>query len=363
MSSKSFVAAILFAAPLVAAIPNSCRPAKSFEQGHELRYNQLAAGYNAAARTDVRGSWEVFMNFNVLYWQPIEENLELGIFSADAANEQPIVNGEIINNYTSYDFGGQAGIGTFFARDGWDGYARYTWFSTHFATRTGNMPGGNTIIPSQGSAGNLANIEAFSIESAKQGWTLLLQSMDAVLGRSCYEGTKLTFRPFSGIRGLWLTQKIDAIYTPRSDLLSPFESLQKVTSWGIGPEIGLEANWLLGVGVRLTGSAEADVLFTHYNSRIHEGKALHPKVSNIHLSQKGNCVLRPHCDLEMGLGWGTYCMNHNMHFDIYASYGFQVFWDQNMFRKFSSSDAVGVTTVPNGNLYVQGATGGMRFDF
>ena len=112
MSIQSLVVAVaLLASPLVAAIPNSCRPVQSFEQGHELKQSQLSAGYNASARIEVRGSWDVYTAVNGLYWQPLEDNLDLGIFSTSSTNQLPITGGDVIGMDFDYSPGFQAVFG------------------------------------------------------------------------------------------------------------------------------------------------------------------------------------------------------------------------------------------------------------
>jgi hypothetical protein len=74
-------------------------------------------------------------------------------------------------------------------------------------------------------------------------------------------------------------------------------------------------------------------------------------------------TVRTHLDLEMGLGWGSYFDNNNWHVDLSASYGYQVFFGQNMFRHFDSATRVGANTSQFGNLYVQGLTVTARVDF
>jgi hypothetical protein len=72
-------------------------------------------------------------------------------------------------------------------------------------------------------------------------------------------------------------------------------------------------------------------------------------------------TLRPHIDLEWGMGWGTYFCNHSWHVDFAATYGFQVFWNQNMFR--SSTGPNYRYLMPNGDLYVHGLTLTAKLDF
>jgi hypothetical protein len=76
-------------------------------------------------------------------------------------------------------------------------------------------------------------------------------------------------------------------------------------------------------------------------------------------------TLRTHLDLEFGIAWGSYFDNNNWHVDLSAGYGFQVFFNQNMFRWFASTyyGSVAQSVSPNGNLYMHGLTASARFDF
>jgi hypothetical protein len=71
--------------------------------------------------------------------------------------------------------------------------------------------------------------------------------------------------------------------------------------------------------------------------------------------------LRGHLDFEIGWGWGS-CLN-DWHVDLSATYGFQVFFDQNMLRHWTSPTNFGVSFAPFGNLYIQGLNESLRLDF
>ncbi|MDE3046910.1 MAG: hypothetical protein KGI83_01020, partial [Verrucomicrobiota bacterium] len=77
-------------------------------------------------------------------------------------------------------------------------------------------------------------------------------------------------------------------------------------------------------------------------------------------------TLRSHMDLELGFGWGMYLDCNNWYIDLAAGYGFQVFYDQNMFRRYVESGtgaASANSLVPGGNLYVHGLTATATLDF
>lgn len=348
--------ALLLSATSLFAAVKGCRPINSFEQGHELRQCQMAAAYNAPARIDVRGSWDLYFSGSYLYWQPSEENLELGISNASPNNVLPI-NGNVVNVNFKFKSGYKATLGVFTDTDNWDAIAEYTWLGgRHSAHSNGPVNGG--IIPFWGHPANVAN----DILSGKSRWRVRFDLLDVTLGRSCYVGTQLTLRPFFGARAAWIDQKYIVTYTPQ--ITPRYEIRSTNDSWGAGPEAGLDMNFLLGYGTRLIGKVEGDLLFTRYNMRIKEQNSTNPSGPlAVDFRQRHLYYLRPHLDLEMGFGWGAYFCNHNYHIDLSASYCYQIFWSQNMFRMFVSSAAVGKSFAPNGDLYIQGATGTLRFDF
>ena len=422
--TKSWMVASLLATTVAIAAQDNTkgRPQKSYEQGHEVAKNQLMPAYNAPAAIDVRSSWDVYITGSFLYWQAREDNLELGVVSnglpLDAGgpfipiNLGPTItatttSGYVANADFSYGPGFKVGIGANCDYDGWDAYAEYTWFhktsnsmldltapvmgsdddatcvcspSTDFIFPTRILPAGLTLA--------LDSEKAF--KTVMQSWRVKMDFLDLSLARSYYLGTKLSVRPFFGARGAWIRQVLKTEYTNQAvtvpEAINPpiatingftvnpaYYNTQsgRIRSWGVGPRVGFESNWMLGYGFRLIGDASADVLYTRYDLRnkglIHT-RFLTSLTSTAvgtgigRLVQNHIDMLRPHVDLEMGFGWGSYFDNSNWHVDFLATYGYQVFWDQNMFRNFTQSETAR-SFLPNGNLYVHGMTFTARFDF
>lgn len=351
----SFLAALPF---LSAQQPsNTYRPLNSFEQGHQLKKSQMPAAYNAPDRITTRGSWDVYLTTDYLFWQPLEENLEVSIPTLSSfTGGWP--QGKMTNMHFKYKSGFKVGLGVCSGWDNWDGFAEYTRFCGRHSCHV-TAPKGGSLIPLWGTFSNMPE----QISSGKSRWRLSLQFIDANLGRTYYVGKNLTFRSFFGARAAWIDQKYIVTYVPSlAEMTLPaYENRQTTRSWGVGPEAGLVANWLVGYGFRFIGSVEGDILYTQYKLRIKEQNALDNSTFSNNLKQFPYHV-RPHTDLQLGLGWGSYFSNHNAHCDFSATYGFQVFWDQNMFRTFGGAFR-GNTSAPNGNLYTQGLTVQARLDF
>ncbi|HEY4255147.1 MAG TPA: Lpg1974 family pore-forming outer membrane protein [Chlamydiales bacterium] len=344
--------------------PTKCRPQKSFEQGHELTQSQMMAAYNAPARIDVRGAWDFYVTGTFIYWEAMQENMELGIATEGSgaliagATANP---GQVINMNVDYKPGFKVGLGMNFDYDNWDAYAEYTWFHGTTNTSSNGLTGGRILAfpgqPGLPSAGT-------TYSTAAQSWNLKMDFADLMLARSYYVGTKLAFRPFVGARGAWIRQNTSASFTGVSTA-GTLATVDRSISWGVGPSVGLDTSWMLGYGLRISGVASADLLYTRYNLSTAQTFANTTGVvtGQFNVNQHHIDYLRPHMNLEMGFGWGSYFDNNNWHIDLAASYGFQAFWDQNMTRHYTNGTAQASSNAPNGNLYVHGLNAQVRLDF
>jgi hypothetical protein len=416
--TKPWMVASLLAATLAVTAQDTTknRPAKSYEQGHEVQKNQLMPAYNAPAAIDVRGSWDVYVTGSFLYWQAREDNLDLGIVS----NGFPVIDlggpfmpntlvvtpaqlaaaqttGYVANANFNWGPGFKVALGVNLDYDTWDAYAEYTWFHKTSHTNLGvqsrcekecgiDLPNNEWIFPTRmmpvGITLPIDNNKGY--KSASQKWTVKMDFLDLVMARSYYSGTRLSFRPLFGARGAWIRQSVSETFNDQATFtggaLVPNAAHYATYSgntraWGVGPMVGMKSNWMLGYGFRLIGDVEADILYTRYDVKskgllvteydtnpLAATPVFAEGSSKGTLSQKHTDMLRPHADIELGFGWGSYFDNSNWHVDLLATYGYQVFWNQNMFINFSES-LTGRLTNGNGNLYVHGMTFTARFDF
>lgn len=379
--TKPWIVASLLAATSVFAQDNpgmnsaKCRPQRSFEQGKDMMQNQMMPAYNATARIDVRGSWDFWIDGTFIYWEAMQENMELGITVPNvgpllAGSGAPINPGTVADFCFSYKPGFKVGIGMNFDHDNWDASAEYTWFHSNTSTNA-KIPATGEIFPLRSHPALQTTTNSGFTGVANEHWNLKMDFLDVDLERCYYVGNKLSFRPFFGARGAWIRQNITNHYsTPstdgsgvplRVDIIS-----KKSASWGIGPQVGLGTDWMLGYGLKLLGDASFDILYTRYNTRYQEqlfSSVTSAVVNSIKVTQNHIDYLRPHIYGDLGIGWGSYFDNNNWHVDLLATYNFQVFWNQNMFRQYMNSTAIATSFAPNGDLYVHGLDVVARFDF
>jgi hypothetical protein len=393
-STKSFFIASLFiTAPLFSGEETIPRRSPT-EQGHERSCNQLISGYNAPARIATRGTWDFYVTGSFIYWQARQENIEIGLISQNNPEgvifDSPFTT-SYVNNATitepnfTYRPGFQLGLGINLDWDHWDVYAEYTWFHGEVHSRVKPLPpattgaaippNGKYLYPIQG-ASLTTNDRSLFFQDANQSWSLKMDFLDLSLARNHYSGRCLTLRPFFGVRGAQVRQHVNTDYvgsTTYATLTPPSEGWttaivhNRFISWGIGPRAGFESSWRLGLGTHLIGNAAGDILYTRY--QLHQDQQItflnlpitsNPIVSNATVLQSID-YLRAHVDLEFGFGWGTYFDNYNWHVEFEATYGFQIFWNQNMFRYFENASTKSKT--PNGNLYIHGLTLNANFNF
>jgi hypothetical protein len=301
----------------------------------------------------------------------MEDDLEVG----DIAYLNPSV--VLTSTFTfseqtaNFDFqykpGFQVDLGVNFAYDNWDLFAAYTWYHTGnmttsisepgiFSTATGSASGPLILSKLQG-----VNPSADStlVNYTSRTWNLKMDFLDLMLARTYFVGTQLKFRPSFGPRGAWIRQKLNvfeqgnqayAVVAGTYVLGATTSLFNTIVSWGYGLKGAIEADWMLGAGFKMFGNAAADLLYTNYNlsgtSSGNQGPSGH--LNTVYHSQKNVGSIRPHMELELGFGYGIDINNAKQHFDILAAYGFQVFWDQNMFLENTSSP------LPLDDLYVHG---------
>lgn len=358
--TKTWIITSLTAATASFAASDKCvSPKKSFDQGREMTHLQMMPGYNAPARIDVRGSWDVYATGAFTFWQSMQDNMDLGYVSTIGV---PNTTDAVVDMDLNYAPGFKVGLGMNFDHDNWDTFIEYTWFrgehgnATHLDPTNPNV----TLVPNWGKP------TATTYSDGREHWHLHMDLLDWELARCYFVGTKLSFRPFFAARAAWIRQNMNVVYaeSPNFSDIADF-SKNTANSWAVGPRAGLYSNWMLGEGVRLFGNAMGDILFTQYTKlRSYNGNtdALGHVTSGTQTIQRNLNCLRTHLETELGFGWESYFDNNNWHIDLSASYGFQVFFNQNMFRKFSDAESR-TSFNPNGDLYVHGLTATARFDF
>lgn len=298
-----------------------------------------------------------------LYWMPQQDNMSLGVVN-DATGTLDLVKG--YDQSFDYEFkpGFSVELRKYFREGEWSVSAEYTWFHTKESVDV-SLDTSDTLVSLLPSW----QIPSFSNPQYHQGaetWYLDMDLVDLIFAREYHIGNRLTYTPSFGLRAAWIGQKIDVSYentNPSFAFIWPTTTIMnRSDSWAIGPRIGCETLFELGHGVRLIGEGAYDLLYTEYSLKSTQTSEV-TTANQYTVSASNVGSVRSHVSLEAGIGWGTCFSEGHYALSINALYGFQAFFDQNMFWKSLDTQAPGVSTLPNGNLYIQGLTLQAAFEF
>lgn len=337
-----------------------------FERGDDPLPDTAPHGYNTPAQVHLKHKVQGFFTASFLYWEAQEDGLELATTAVYLENPNEVVrtglNGSMISQNFEYESGFKAGIGLNFNQyDHWTLRADYTRF--HQATTKEAVA--ESLYEETGAiyltdwyfqVSNSSQSPACSYLRSR--WDLGLDWLDFTASRGFYQGKRITATPFAGVRCSWMSQSLD-MYMKGVLNLSPFNeqsfSNNKIDSWGVGPRMGIEGSFLLGLGFRVQGMMGGSLLFTKYDTISHYEDSLSESGESIMYNMDGYTALRPMLEANLGIGWGTYFCKQKGHIDFSATYDFNYLWSQNMMRTLSDLNVFGASGGV-GDLSLQGLT-------
>jgi hypothetical protein len=345
-----------------------CCPTVCFERGHETDPCCLPSAYNEPAAIDLRCGADVYTSLSFIYWEAIQGGMDLAVPGQTDGASSAVGNSVLFQDF-QYKPGFQIGLGWTGMKDDWTLSAEYTWLHGQTSTSQGapaidvtaidgvavSQPG--VWIPSSWiPSANLAN----TADHISSKWHYKVDLLDVQMSRPFYSGTRLTFEPFFGLRGAWIRQHLDVTATTAT---TSREGDYSSTSRAVGPRVGLNGNWHLGVGFRFIGNAAASLLFTDYDVR-QNVERISTTTLPISVKIEDHNEIRPNFDLGLGLGWSSYFSCRRFHWDLTATYDFSVFSQQNMMRYLADLSLENSHT--NGaasDLFLQGLTLQTQFEF
>lgn len=105
-------------------------------------------------------------------------------------------------------------------------------------------------------------------------WKLDYETIDGQLGYDFYTNSCSTYTPYVGVRGAWINEKLRAHFD--DDDGCDDKSIRSITNlittdqnhkekfWGIGPYIGIGADWNLGCGFSIYGNIDVGMLYGNF---------------------------------------------------------------------------------------------------
>ena len=152
-------------------------------------------------------------------------------------------------------------------------------------------------------------------------WNLHFDQVDLALGHYFYPFSSCYLKPFIGLRianiNQTLKSHLETIKTePTQETTITTKMHDREKFLGIGPEVGLEANYYLGKNFSLYGMVDAATYYGHVNNKYHDVSSYTNTVNDNNLKQKDwfNSICT---DATLGVRWDKYttcCKHYDMHF-------------------------------------------------
>lgn len=246
-----------------------------------------------------------FVSADLLYWRPfvggIDECSSENVSESIASDGRVIsrFNGKARNPDFDWDPGFRVGAGYEFACSNWDIAVFYTYF--HSKSHGSNSHGSDSY--------------GFENMNHRLRWSINFDLIDVVAGYETDVASCVTFRPFIGLRGARIDQKLHRGHFQSSNSYvstsrNHFGGKNHEKFTGVGPLLGVEADWNVGCGFKLYASASTSWLYGKFRVKLNKFDHFDYFDDFCHISQNLDANLA-NFDAGIGIRWET-CFCGNM---------------------------------------------------
>lgn len=307
-------------------------------------------------------SWNCGIFADFLLWWAKESGTDNWVQIIDVTSKASKGNIDILSVEFSCDPGFRVGIDCNLKYDGWDTQFYYTWFRTEGkdgADRseiTSSFSGNFYIDNSNGDS-----LTGPTYQKADISWRIFFNIFDWELGRCYWVSKYLSLRPFIGVKGGWIDQRIHSGWKdpnlPKEELFHSATENLRNDFWGVGPSCGLNTKWIVGHVHRhwfsLFGDFSGALMYGHWTFADVYQNDKPAKVSiDIGTISGAASMFR----MMMGLGWDVAGHRDRFHFGLRIGCEMQVWLDQLQFYSFNTGRLAN-------ELTLQGMIVDLRFDY
>ncbi|NGX56540.1 MAG: hypothetical protein K1060chlam5_00783 [Candidatus Anoxychlamydiales bacterium] len=279
--------------------------------------------YNFGNSIDTICSKRMYNFASFVYYQAIEQNLELGIFRAlNRNNKSPSINIEF-----NFEPGFILGMGYHLDNDKIDMLFKYTFL--HFTKQTtSSAPSGMQRIITPWFDEN--TLFTLRIEST---WKFKYDFFDIEFKRESFSSKKLIIAPIIALSGGFIRQKYDLIAT----LSNKVNSSNRNRSYLIGPKVGINSSWIFNNGFDVTLNSSIAFLYQNFST---QRQAQRLDITSLSSNVKENSEqITPNAYLSLALRYGKYLDEKRKYVSFLASYDFNYLFNQNSFANLQSISA------------------------
>lgn len=263
-----------------------------------------------------------------LYWRSSIEDLSV---TSDIQRQGTLQIKETIKQIDyKYESGFKLGLGYNLSYDYWDIFANWTRLHTqpHSSwSSTSQTLNASLLAPFEGSG-------ILGSNSVNSRWNLHFDTVDLELGRRLFLGRNLAIRPYAGLKGAWVTSRLNTSYAGiNSSVFNSANVSLKDRNQGIGLRFGMQGRWDLGCSnFAILANIAGAILWNNIKTTNNTDEFL----SNGSLALGGGSkhahyrTLKPLVECFIGLDWGS-CFCKKYYLGVSAGYEMQFWWDYNTF--------------------------------
>jgi hypothetical protein len=276
--------------------------------------------YNKANAIDTICSKKMYNFLSFIYYQTLEQNLELGLFRAsNRNNESPSINIDF-----NYNPGFIVGIGYHLDNDKIDMQFKYTFMHFTKSTTSSATMGMQKIITPWFDENTISTLR---IESC---WKFKYDFFDVEFKRESFSTKKLTITPIVSISGGIIKQK----YNLTASLTNNIHSNNSNTSYLVGPKVGVDNSYLFAKNFDITISSKIAFLYQDFTTKRNAQRLdLVSLSSNV---KEKSIQITPNIFLSLILKYGRYTDDKSKYLSGIASYDFNYLFNQNSFSNLQS---------------------------
>lgn len=254
--------------------------------------------------------------------------------------------------------------------DNWD--FQLSWTQLHQETSSNFADPNNGIIPSNFPASLLFNILSTALtqgavaptlaSAARNEWNFHFDTVDFQVGKSFFHCCSVGLRPYLGVKGAWINQKLSSSYdgialTIDGNRMPIGVRAQKRNNFhAVGPSFGIDMAWEFYSDFSLVSDLSFAALYGKFRNNIASTLIASSVGSQINSNiTDNNHRLRPMVDGSIGFEWNN-CSWQCLMFTIGASYEVQYWWNQWQVPSSSELELLTGSTSAQGDLMMHGLT-------
>jgi len=294
--------------------------------------SQPAASPPMTKNCDTHAS--AFISADYLHWQMGESNLLIAVeISNPVAFGGPLPDlVTVIEQNRSAGSGFRIEAGHHFHYDQWDHMLQWTHYNhgTNQSVNTGgNLATLDKVFLASGAVGAGESITLYGVQ-AESFWSLHFNILNLELGRRCPLSRKVSIYLHGGLQGGWINQTQTIDYPELFD--EGFGGIISVVSRNtsnfalIGPVVGLDARWSLGLGLALFSNCSVALMYGYNKAVSRISVESRPLSSPIIINDKRHRGV-PAMRIEIGADW-IRCFRGWVQARVGLGFECQYWWNQ-----------------------------------